>query len=145
MSKKTPFVKLISDLSHPVYSKQWRDLPFPLCPISPAYTAVHRLLLAKGKERHNVMRNLKECSSERNRAPVSKKLRQNILTFRYESSIVGSYFSTKMPCTNWTVWIRKQENHFDEKTMRSNRESSKYCCVPLFPTVRNQYTKSFFV
>merc|ERR1711971_1226739 len=23
--------------------------------------------------------------------------------FRYESSIVGSYFSTKMPCTNWTV------------------------------------------
>lgn len=33
--------------------------------------------------------------------------RSTALTFLYESSIVGSYFSTKIPCTNWTVWKRR--------------------------------------
>ena len=32
---------------------------------------------------------------------------QGTLTFLYESSIVGSYFSTKIPCTNWTVCKRR--------------------------------------
>lgn len=112
---------MIQDFSHPVYPKQWCNLPFLLCPISPAYTAARRLLLAKGNKRYNVMRNLKECSSEQIGRRSWKKLRQVKLTFRYESSIVGSYFSTKIPCTNWTVWIRKQEINKDEKTMRSKR------------------------
>lgn len=30
------------------------------------------------------------------------------ITFLYESSIVGSYFSTKIPCTNWTVCGRTE-------------------------------------
>jgi len=30
--------------------------------------------------------------------------------FLYESSIVGSYFSTKIDCTNWTVYKTETEN-----------------------------------
>lgn len=41
--------------------------------------------------------------------PVSSSHSEGTLTFLYESSIVGSYFSTKIPWTNWTVCEEKTE------------------------------------
>lgn len=46
-----------------------------------------------------------KTSSAQSKTIVSD--RSTLLTFLYESSIVGSYFSTKIPCTNWTVWKRR--------------------------------------
>ncbi len=42
------------------------------------------------------------------------------LAFLYESSIVGSYFSTKIPWTNWTVWRAREKEDKEGKTKRKD-------------------------
>ncbi len=42
------------------------------------------------------------------------------LAFLYESSIVGSYFSTKIPWTNWTVWRAREKEEREGKTKRKD-------------------------
>lgn len=45
-------------------------------------------------------------------------------TFLYESSIVGSYFSTKIPCTNWTVCKKITKMHTHTHTDRQHQIQS---------------------
>lgn len=57
--------------------------------------------------------------------------RSTVLTFLYESSIVGSYFSTKIPCTNWTVWKRRCSTCLSQidTTCRRQRQSEPNACT----------------
>ncbi len=52
-----------------------------------------------------------------------------VLAFLYESSIVGSYFSTKIPWTNWTVWRAREK----EERERGKDKEKKTC--PLNVTI----------
>jgi len=62
------------------------------------------------------------------------------LAFLYESSIVGSYFSTKIPWTNWTVWRaregRKRGKNKEKKTCPLNVTILKHEHVD---TVQNHF------
>lgn len=48
------------------------------------------------------------------------------LTFLYESSIVGSYFSTKIPWTNWTVCEKRTETTSRLTSDQISRDGTKW-------------------
>lgn len=58
--------------------------------------------------------------------PTLIRLPAGTLTFLYESSIVGSYFSTKIPWTNWTVCEKKTETTSRLTSDRISRGRTKY-------------------
>lgn len=51
--------------------------------------------------------------------------------FRYESSIVGSYRSTKTDCTNWTVWSRCNKGRGGRGQRLECFLSFSLCSIPL--------------
>lgn len=97
-----------------------------------AETEIERMHLDEKRQQHKIMAWTCRAAASNQFIPLCLSPLCGIITFLYESSIVGSYFSTKIPCTNWTVWKRRQSTSTsDQCDLKATRTKLSGRFVPL--------------